>query len=87
MTEMKSFGRHVVKRGDTLWSIARQYGVMLADLLSANPEIRNPNLIFPDQEIVIPQKPTNVSYEDLGTMTSSKNVEKTILRRSIVLRL
>lgn len=45
---------YTVQRGDTLTRIARQHGVSLADLIAANPQIANPNLIYPDQQINIP---------------------------------
>jgi LysM repeat protein len=45
---------YVVQPGDTLSAIAEQFGVSLADLEAANPQITNPNLIFPRQVIRIP---------------------------------
>ena len=42
-----------VVQGDTLWSIAKRYGVTLADLLERNPQIKNPNLIRVGQEVHI----------------------------------
>jgi LysM repeat protein len=36
---------HIVKRGDTLFSIAEEHGLTLKQILEANPEITNPNLI------------------------------------------
>ena len=47
---------YTVKKGDTLSQIATKYGVTLGDLLRANPQIKDPNIIFPGQEIYIPQK-------------------------------
>ena len=47
---------YIVKRGDTLFSIARRYGVPLADLAAYNG-IVNPNLIYPGQVIRIPPSP------------------------------
>ncbi|MCK4258705.1 MAG: LysM peptidoglycan-binding domain-containing protein [Halanaerobiales bacterium] len=40
--------------GDTLWTIARKYGITMFHLLVANPEITNPNLIYYGQLIRIP---------------------------------
>lgn len=36
---------HTVVQGDTLWAIARKYGLSLEQLLARNPGIKNPNLI------------------------------------------
>ena len=46
---------HVVKAGDTLYSIAVQYGVTLQAIMQAN-QITNPDLIRQGQEIIIPQQ-------------------------------
>lgn len=45
---------YTVKKGDTLWGIAKQYGVALTALIAANPQIKNPNLIYPGNEVRIP---------------------------------
>lgn len=45
---------YTVRKGDTLWGIAKRYGVTLTDLIAANPQIKNPNLIYPGNEVVIP---------------------------------
>ncbi len=44
----------VVQRGDTLWGIAQRYGVSLDALIRANPQIRNPNLIYAGQSVNLP---------------------------------
>ncbi|MBN2358651.1 MAG: LysM peptidoglycan-binding domain-containing protein, partial [Deltaproteobacteria bacterium] len=49
-----SGGVHTVQRGDTLTGIARQNGISLNDLIKANPQIENPNLIYPGQQVNIP---------------------------------
>ena len=46
--------RHTVVRGDTLYSIARRHDVSLQRLIAANPQIANPNRIYPGQTVVIP---------------------------------
>lgn len=43
---------YVVRRGDTLWSIARRYGVTVRYLVEKN-NVQNPNLIYPGQIIRI----------------------------------
>jgi LysM repeat protein len=45
---------YTVVRGDTLRSIARKFNVTYANLLAANPQISNPNLIYAGQKINLP---------------------------------
>ncbi len=45
---------HTVRKGDTLWAVAKQYGVELTALIQANPQIKNPNLIFPGEAVKVP---------------------------------
>ena len=45
---------YTVRKGDTLWGIAGRYGVALTDLIAANPQIKNPNLIYPGDRVRIP---------------------------------
>jgi len=42
---------HTVRKGDTLWGISKQYGVSLTSLIVLNPGIKNPNLIYPGNEV------------------------------------
>ena len=45
---------YVIKTGDTLSKVAKSFGVTLEELLAANPDIKNPNVIALGQQIVIP---------------------------------
>lgn len=45
---------YTVRKGDTLWGIAGRYGVTLTALIAANPQIKNPNLIYPGDRVTIP---------------------------------
>lgn len=55
---------HKVVRGDTMWKLAVKYEVGLSEIKSANPQIANPNLIYPGQILNIPTTDTSVtSYE------------------------
>lgn len=50
------FQIYTVKRGDNLTKIANMYGVTVSDLVEWN-NIKNPNLIYPGQKIIIKDAP------------------------------
>ncbi len=55
---------HTVVKGDSLWKIAVKYEVGLSEIKSANPQIKNYDLIYPGQVINLPVKDqTADSYE------------------------
>jgi len=45
---------YYAQRGDTLRNIASRFSISVDDLLKANPQITNPNLIYVGQAIAIP---------------------------------
>jgi len=46
--------QYEVKSGDTLSAIAQRYGISLQALIDANPQIVNPNLIYPGDLVTLP---------------------------------
>ena len=48
---------YTVQPGDTLFLIAQRFGVSLEALIAANPQVPNPALIFPGQQICVPAVP------------------------------
>lgn len=53
-----------VVSGDTLWKIAVKYQVGVSELIDANPQLSNPDLIYPGQKINIPTLDSTVlNYE------------------------
>ncbi len=46
--------QHRVVYGDSMWRISRSYGVSLQSLIDANPQIKNPSLIYPGDLIYVP---------------------------------
>lgn len=46
---------YIVRPGDTLWKTANMYQVGISELINANPQIANPNLIYIGQQIFIPK--------------------------------
>lgn len=67
--------QHVVKRSDTLFSIARRYGLTVAQLTTVNPELGN-QIIKPGQIIRLPlntlasSEPSAIQPVSLNTRTS-----------------
>lgn len=56
---------HTVASGDTMWKLAVQYQVGTSEIIQANPQVSNPNLIYPGQVLQIPQLDSSVSaYEE-----------------------
>ncbi|HZK25225.1 MAG TPA: SPOCS domain-containing protein [Oscillospiraceae bacterium] len=47
---------YVVQPGDTLFLIAQRFNVSLQAIEKANPQITDPNVIFPGQQIFIPRR-------------------------------
>lgn len=45
---------HTVERGESLSTIARDYQVSLRAMQDANPQVLNPDVVYPDQELKLP---------------------------------
>lgn len=52
---------HTVVKGDTMWKLAVKYQVGVSEIIKANPQIANPDLIYPGQVLSIPQLDTTVT--------------------------
>ena len=65
VTTSASSSVHTVVKGDSLWKIAVRYQVGLSEIKSANPGIKNPDLIYPSQKITVPGIDSSViAYEN-----------------------
>ena len=67
---------HTVVRGDTLWKIAVKHEVGLSEIKSANPNIKNYDLIYPGWVINIPEK-DSVTESFEGEVVRLVNAERT----------
>ncbi len=47
--------QHIVKQGDTLWKLSKAWGVPLADMIKANPQLKNPNVLLTGEIVNIPK--------------------------------
>ena len=55
---------HTVAKGDTMWKLAVKYQIGTSEIIDANPQISDPNLIYPGQILTIPQLEASVlSFE------------------------
>ena len=61
--------QYIVKPNDTLFLIAKEFNVPLAQLIEANPQIENPNLIDVGQIIIFPTLPA--VPDQIDTMLSA----------------
>lgn len=68
---------HTVVSGDSMWKIAVRYEIGISEIISANPHIKNPALIYPGDKITVPQINDVKSIEDevirLVNIERSKN--------------
>jgi uncharacterized YkwD family protein/spore coat assembly protein SafA len=63
----QSFDTYTVKSGDTMWKIAMKYQIGVSEIINANSHIENPDLIYPNQKLKIP------NIDDL------KSIEQTVI--------
>ncbi|GAB6087108.1 LysM peptidoglycan-binding domain-containing protein [Alkaliphilus crotonatoxidans] len=67
---------YTIQRGDTLFSIARNYGITVQQMIQANPQIADPNLVQVGQRVCIPvilkQQATGISKIDLEPLRQDK---------------
>ncbi len=64
MAENTNGNIYTVKKGDVLWKIAEEFGITW-EILAQYNNIKNPNLIFPTQELKIPDNTVTITV--LGT--------------------
>lgn len=64
LTVNVSAATHTVVKGDTMWKIAVKYNIGISEIKEANPQIANPDLIYPGQILNIPEDDANaLEYE------------------------
>lgn len=54
---------HIVQKGDTLWKIAKKYGVDFEELKKMNSQLSNPDMIMPGMKIKVPSASVSVKKE------------------------
>ncbi|WP_246586500.1 SafA/ExsA family spore coat assembly protein [Cytobacillus gottheilii] len=54
---------HIVQKGDTLWKIAKKYGVNFEELKKMNTQLSNPDMIMPGMKIKVPASGGTIKKE------------------------
>jgi len=69
----------VIQKGDTLWGLSKKFGVSIDELLNANKNIEDRNVIFAGQELNVPtktkqedKKVNNIPAEDYKKLQNIK---------------
>ncbi|MBP1156564.1 MULTISPECIES: LysM peptidoglycan-binding domain-containing protein [unclassified Paenibacillus] len=47
--------KHVVVQGDSIWKLGKAWGIPLTDMISANPQLKNPNVLMTGDVVYIPK--------------------------------
>jgi morphogenetic protein associated with SpoVID len=63
---------HVVQQGDTLWNIAKMYGVDFETLKQLNSQLANPDQLTPGMKIKIPQGPVHAKKQQESGATGKE---------------
>lgn len=66
---------YTVKSGDVAWKIAKAYGLTLDDMKKLNPNVKNLNMIYAGQKLVVkmgeaPMMVDNTLYHGIGNQTN-----------------
>lgn len=52
--DAQGFNAHVVQKGESMWKISVKYQIGLSEIIQANPTVKNPALIYPNQKLNVP---------------------------------
>ena len=55
---------HIVQKGDSLWKIAKKYGVNFEQLKKTNSQLSNPDMLMPGMKIKIPETSSSPKKEN-----------------------
>lgn len=59
---------HIVQKGDTLWELAKKYGVDFEQLKAVNSHLASPDMIMPGMKIKIPTSTKQVKHDTKPTV-------------------
>jgi uncharacterized YkwD family protein/spore coat assembly protein SafA len=68
-----SAAAYTVDGNDTMWTISRQHGISLSSLIRANPQVANPNIIWPGMVLNVPSTGTGTGAAPATTTGTYAN--------------
>ncbi|WP_159881177.1 LysM peptidoglycan-binding domain-containing protein [Paenibacillus puerhi] len=67
--------KHMVVQGDTLWKLGKAWSVPLADMVAANPQLKNPNVLMTGDVVYIPkQKSVHAGHGESENQANASNL-------------
>ncbi len=66
---------YTVQRGDSIWKIAVKHQVGMSEIIAANPQIKNPSLIYPGQKITIPTVTTSTQENEVARLVNAERAK------------
>lgn len=83
---------YTVQKGDSLWTISQKYNVSFQEIVKLN-NLKNPNLIYPNQKIKLPIGSTgtstnnNSAYDKIENGNNTSTEQGTSTQAEVVLKL
>jgi morphogenetic protein associated with SpoVID len=64
--------KHIVNQGDSLWKLGKAWEIPLHDMIKANPQLKNPNVLMTGEVVYIPKL-----HHDAQNVSHTPNAEFT----------
>lgn len=74
---ISDYDTYTTQDGDTLWIISLKYGVDLSEVIAANPQLEDPDMIYPGDEIYVPLY--EKKYEKEPDKKEGQSIEKEVI--------
>lgn len=78
---------HTVRSGDTIHGVAKRNNITPAELLKANPKIKNPNILAPKAILIIPGKKAVIDKAKEATAKIKKEISEKVWENKILANL
>lgn len=74
LTLAQTYDSYIVKKGDSMWKIATKYKIGVDEIINANKQVKNADMIFPMQKLNIPNidETKNVENEVVALVNNER---------------